>query len=277
MRKRKSNFGNISANGTQSGFDYWSAGALAGFDYTFANAGVGFMANYDYIKGHEDTTGQFHINEAHGSLYGTISPKRLPELSFNAILGGSYEWYGFDRTITTSTEKPVGRTRGGEFDALLGVEYTIENRGKMTKGLKIVPLVSAQYVYLRVGEYDETNGGSYNFHYDSQTVQSLRSTLGSRLGYTWTKDSSFKLVSELDFAWQREFMNHNLEVGYTTIAFVQPNSTAIIPGSGRNLILAGIDLEAVFKEKYGCNASYDFEWNEQFLDHSFQVGFNANF
>ncbi len=273
------NFGRLDSKGTQTGFDYWSAGALAGFDYAFSQAGVGFLFNYDHIAGHKSNTGRFTLDEAHGSLYGTYTP--ILDFALNAIVGGSYEWYQMRRAIGPGLHDAIGNPDGGEFDSLLGIEYTFSRRKfqNLPKALEITPFASLQYIYLTVGEYTEKEAGLFDLHIKNQNVESLRSTLGGRLNYTWQKNASAfpNLTMILDLAWQREYLDHNRSIGFSPIAFVQPSSTLIAPGAGRNFVLAGIDFLAKISEKYGFEASYDFQWNEIFLDHNFYLGFDMKF
>lgn len=276
------NFGTVDSEGTQIGFDYWSSGVLAGFDYAFSQAGVGFLTNYDHIVGHKKEAGKFTIDELHGSVYSTYAP--IPDLALNAVIGGSYEWYQMRRVTGLGSHDALGSPQGGECDALLGVEYTFSHRKflKIPKRLEITPLASLQYIYLHVGGYTEEEASTFDLRVKEQTVQSLRSTLGARLNYTWLKDictpSLFpNLTVAIDLAWQREFLDHNRSIGFAPIAFVQPSSTLIVPGSGRNFVLAGIDLFAKTSERYGFEASYDFEWNTVFIDHSFYLGLDIRF
>lgn len=277
------NLGEVFDVENQPGFDYWSAGATAGFDYAFSQAGIGLRFDYDHIDGTADQWGRFIVDEAHACLYGIYALKQAPDFAFNGIIGGSYEWYQLFRTVAMLANPALGKPNGGEFDALLEVEYAISNRQikKIPESLRFVPLVNLQYVYLNVGQYEEENADTFGLRMNSQTVQSLRSTLGTRFNYTWVKENGSSLptvlTTEIDIAWQREYLNNSRSAQITPVAFVQPFSTLIIPGSGRNIILAGIDVLATYHGNYGWEASYDFEWNSHYLNHNFYLGFNANF
>ncbi len=268
------NLGQMHENENQPAFDYWSAGAIAGFDYAFSQLGIGAALDYDYIRGNTDAFSGFHVHEALASIYGIYSPNAMTGLSINGIIGGGYDWYQLERV--TDTGEVVGNPKGGQFDALLNVEYTL-SKGKFN----VIPLAGAQYIYLNVGKYTEQGDELENLEVNQREIQSLRSTLGTRVQYTWTKGDQIcnptTIKIELDGAWQREFLNENQSLEYTSIAFAQGLNTLIVPNSGRNSFLAGIDLHATFKEKYGCEGSYDFQWNDSYLDHNFYLGFNLKF
>ncbi len=261
-------------DGNQPAVDYWSAGAIAGFDYAFSQLGIGTALNYDYIHGDADELGGFHVHEALASIYGIYSPNALTGLSVNGIVGGGYDWYQIERSTVSGDVS--GKPSGGQFDALLNVEYTL-SKGKFN----FVPLAGAQYIYLSVGKYTETGDELENQQINRQKIQSLRSTLGTRVNYMWSQDSKIchptTIKIELDGAWQREFLNKNQSLEYTSVAFAQGLNTLVVPNSGRNIFLAGIDLNATIKDKYGCEGSYDFQWNDSYRDHNFYLGLNLKF
>jgi hypothetical protein len=273
--------GNVLTKKDGAGFSYWSAGALAGFDYAFSQAGVGLLVNYDHIKGSgANHWGKFDINHAHANLYATYSPTSMPELAVNGILGGGYDWIDIDRNAGIKTVPAVGKgsPRGGEFDALLGLEYAFD-RSKfcaMPECLQVVPLVSLQYTYLHAGKYRERGAGLFDLHFSSQTAQSLRSTLGARLNYTW-KWTDVVFTPELNLGWQREFLDKARILSFTPVDFAVPTASLKMPGAGRNVALLGVDFLVMLFDKYGIEASYDFEWNSLYHDQFFYVGCNFRF
>jgi uncharacterized protein YhjY with autotransporter beta-barrel domain len=275
------NVGKVFANGNQSGYSYWSSGALAGFDYAFSQAGVGILFDYNYIDATTGTLSSFHIHEALASLYVTYSPKNASYFSINGILGGGYNWYQIHRP--TAFDQAVGTPNGHEFDALVGMEYALSTKqlSLMPKNLKIIPLASVQFTYIHIDKYKEQNAGKNNFQISSQKIQSLRSNLGTKVNYTWTIDkhngNPTTIKTEIDAAWQREYLNKNNTYQFTPAAFVQPLTTLIVPDFGRNNILVGIDITTTLRQKYGYEANYNFEWNKNYLNHNFYLGFHYAF
>ncbi len=254
-----------------TGFHYDGVGGLAGFDYAFSEVGLGAMFDYDHL----DVRGNHHwgkidVDETHLSLYATYAPKSLPELALNGIVGGGYDWYRIRRNIPIVSDEAKSVPRGAEFDALLGLEYALEKRQiqGMPEGLQIVPLVNLQYIHLHVNKYHEHGAGMFDLAFKKQSAESLRSMLGVRLNYSCqTKRMVF--TPEINLAWQREYMDHDRSVGISTTGL---SSSLLIPQSGRNVALGGVDLLFTFYETYGLEASYDFEWNSLYLDHAFYLG-----
>lgn len=261
--------------GRQVGFDYWSAGVLAGFDYVFDQAGVGLLANYERFEGDVDRDwGRFTINEAHAAAYATYAPEILPEMAFDAIVGGGYDWVSIRRN--TSTSKAEGHPNTGEFDALFEAEYTFASRQfeSFSKNLQVIPLANVQYVYLTIDDYTE-HGGSTDFSFNKQRIDSLRSTLGARVNYNW-ECTNVSFIPELYFAWQREYLDTDHTVRATPVKG-GPASFIEIDGVGRNFALVGVDFLFAFYKRWGLELSYDFEWNDLFTDNFFFAGLNVRF
>jgi hypothetical protein len=261
------------------GFGYGSAGALAGFDYAFSQVGVGLLVNYDHIKGSgAHHWGKFDINHAHANLYAIYSP--VPELSVNGILGGGYDWIDIQRNAGIKTIPAVGKgsPQGGEFDALLGLEYAFD-RNKfcaIPACLQVAPLVSIQYIYLHAEKYREHGAGLFDLNFSGQTAQSLRSTVGARLNYTW-KWADVSFTPEFNVGWQREFLDKGRFLNFTPVDFAVPTASLNMPRAGRNVALAGVDFLVTLFDRYGIEASYDFEWNSLFHDQFFYLGCQFRF
>ncbi|MBS0647679.1 MAG: autotransporter domain-containing protein [Verrucomicrobia bacterium] len=266
--------GHVFTKKDAGGFGYWSAGALTGFDYAFSEVGIGLLLSYDHIAGHgAHHWGNFDINELHANLYATYAPKSLPPLAVNAILGGGYDWYDIQRHtgLPAAPETAKGTPRGTEFDTLLGLEYAIKYHR-----LQVIPQASLQYVHLNVKQYREHGTDHFDLQFARQTAKSLRSTLGARVNYCW----SWKKVAftpELNLGWQREFFDKSRPVRFTPVDFDVSSASLIMPRSGRDVALAGIDFLVTLFDRYGLEASYDFEWNRLYHDHFFYVGCNFHY
>jgi outer membrane autotransporter protein len=233
------------------------------------------LVNYDHIAGHgAHDWGDFNIDQLHANLYATYAPKSLPELAVNAILGGGYDWMDIHRNTGVS-QVAKGKPGGAEFDALLGLEYALQDHG-MPERFQIIPLVSIQYIHLDVEKYHEHGAGLFDLKFGSQIAQSLRSTLGTRVNYSWEwKDVVF--TPELNLGWQREFLDKSRPVRFAPAHFEVPSASLTMPRSGRDVALAGVDFLVTLFDKYSLEASYDFEWNSLYHDHFFYVGCNFRF
>ncbi|HEX4839532.1 MAG TPA: autotransporter outer membrane beta-barrel domain-containing protein [Rhabdochlamydiaceae bacterium] len=258
-----------------NGYHYTAGGAEWGFDYAFSDVGVGFLFDYDHIAGRvDDRWGKFKINQVHGSFYLTYIRSPEPQLSFNWILGGGYDWYNIDRNTSESVAK--GTPRGLECDALVAMEYTFEQKAYacMPDHLKVVPQLNLQYMYVHVNKYREEGAGSSNQRYNSQNnIQSLRTMVGLRTNYSWFW-TNVVFTPEFNLGWQWEFFDQNRHIDISGMGF---KKNLLITKPGRNVALGGVDFLVTFFDKYGIEASYDFEWNKVYLDHSFYLGCNFKF
>lgn len=256
--------GEFHTKGNQIGFNYGSAGGIVGFDYSSTNYGIGFSTMYQKVLAHvHKDWGRFNIDEIHASLYGKYSMDCVPELSFNGILGAGYDIYHIKRKIalpfTHLTAR--GNPQGNEFDALLGAMYTLgENRWQ------VIPQLSLQYIRAHVDGYRERNGGFYDLQFESQNINSLRSTLGLRANYTWTHDT-VDITPEINIDWQREYLYHERTLTFASVVFDEPPGSLEMPASGRNIVLAGVNLFVNICDKYGIEMNYSFEWEKLSHDH----------
>ncbi len=260
-------YGEIHAKDGDPGAHYWSVGGLMGVDYAFSEVGIGAMADYERIFVHaKDNWGSIEVDEIHASIYLTYAPMCLPELAINAIGGGAYEFYNIKRN--TSTGKVRGKPNGFGYDALFGFEYALGGCN-----FHFIPLANAQYIYLRAEKFNEK--GSAGIHIDSQRVKSLRSSVGFRLNYYNETNEDLIVIPEFYAEWQREYMNRRRGIGIAPIAGI--GGTILLPGTGRNIWLGGVDLLFTYRQKFGVEVSYETEYNSLYHDHFFYLGANARF
>jgi hypothetical protein len=270
--------GTVDSRTHQAGIDYWSAGVLAGFDYAWSNVGAGICWEYERIGATaKDNWGRFHIDHMEASLYTTFTP--FPHLALNGIVGGGVEWYHIDRHTGTFSTKKTARAApsGGEFNALLGAEYAFsqDSFSWMPDRLVVAPMASLQYIILSIDRYKERGAGLFDLKIGHQHAESLRSLLGGKVNYSWIwTDLSFAV--QADAAWQREYLDSDRSVAFAPLNIVGPAGTVSVVGAGRNTALAGIDFLFTWYDRYGLDASYDYEWNSVFQDHFFYLGFNVS-
>ncbi|HSW71820.1 MAG TPA: autotransporter outer membrane beta-barrel domain-containing protein, partial [Chlamydiales bacterium] len=130
--------------------------------------------------------------------------------------------------------------------------------------------------YLRVDGYNEHGAGSSDIHVQSQKVKSLRSSLGFRMNY-YLRKCNFTFIPEIYGEWQREYRNKHRNVGIEGIASVFPGATLLVPGTGRNIALAGVDLLFTMHDRVGIEVSYETEYNSLYHDHFFYLGVDFRF
>ncbi|HSW72037.1 MAG TPA: autotransporter domain-containing protein [Chlamydiales bacterium] len=258
-------FGEIHGRDEQPGARFWSVGGLAGFDYAFSQVGVGLLADYERIYNHvKEHWGRITVDEFQASAYATYAPECLPELAIYGIAGGAYELYHFRRNTTSAVAK--GKPHGFAYDGLIGIEYALG-----MCNFHFIPLANAQYIYVRAESYNEHGAGSFDMNVRSQHIKSLRSSLGFRLNYYY-EVCNFKFIPEIYGEWQREYLNRQRHVGITPLIAGVAGGTLLMPGSGRNIVLGGIDLLLTMYDRFELEANYETEYNSRYHDHFFYVG-----
>jgi outer membrane autotransporter protein len=274
-------FGKINNKHCQLGANFRSVGGLAGFDYAFSQVGLGMMVDYENIKAdvhkHE---GNFIANQFHVHAYTTYVPKSFSQFAINGILGAGGAWYDVRRNIAEPSEKisAKAKTRGAEVDALIGAQYLFAHKqfDAMPCSLEVIPFFNLQYMYEGIGSYKEHGAGLSDLKFYKQGFQSLRSTVGTWLQYSshW---KNFSIIYLIDMAWQREYLDRNHKLYTKPIEVEGSKSRRTIFGSNRDTALAGLDLMFEFYERYGIEMSYDFEFNNNYHNNAFFLGFNARF
>lgn len=253
----------------QVGFGYASYGGILGFDYTFSQVAVGLLTAYQKTRGNvHHNWGSFDINDLHVSAYSKFASDRVALL---AIAGGGHQFYDIHRKAHPLKSKTKGSPQGSDYDGLLGVQYTFG-----PAKTQLIPQLSLQYIHASVNGYREAKGRPYNFKYHAQVLNSLRSTFGFRANYSIVGEEYY-VVPEIALNWQREFLFPRRKVHFTSLEVAESQGSLVMAASGRNLFLAGFDLNAMFCNRYGIEARYNFEWNSLFHDHFISLGANWRF
>ncbi len=269
--------GDVDSKGDQVGLNYWSAGALTGFDYAFSQVGVGLQADYEHFHANgKRHFGDIHIDQAQASAYATYAPKQRPQFSTYGIAGGAYQWYHIHRNTGTPGNEFVAKAapHGASFNALVGMEYQLS---KKRSGFHAIPMADAQYIYLRMDGYREHGADGFDMKIKDQRAKSLRSSLGMRLNYTYA-GSKIEFVPEVYGMWQREYFNKRRHVIFTPTDFdLTSPSSLVMPRSGRNIAIGGIDLYLLMFKRHGLEVQYEYEWNSRYNDHFAYFGYNVRF
>jgi fibronectin-binding autotransporter adhesin len=277
------NFGDFEERGkAQAGFGYNSIGLFTGVDHAFEEIGIGISADYTTTSAKVDHhQGKFYLDQLHGDAYLTYVPHKISELAIEAIGGYAYEWLTTRRktgSILNSTTAK-GHTHGMEFDALLGAEYIFSKKQfhVMPRDVLVTPLFNMQYIWAGFDKYNESNASIFNLKVHDQHMESLRSTLGTRFEYL-VKGENVTFKPEVDIAWQREFLDHDRCVNFSTICLPkQQNISERVDGAGRNTLLFGVDFFITVYKVFEIEMSYDLQWNSLYVNNSFYLGIGGNF
>lgn len=258
-------------------FRYYNVGGVVGFDYVGENYAVGISPGYTYLDAtalnHQN---KFHIQSAEGTFFATVVPFSNLNLFVDFIGGGAYQWYHFQRNTPNGIVH--GDSRGGQWNVYSDIGYTF-NASSFLYASKvatplITPWVGLGYMGVHVDGYHEKGSSFQIIDIGSQTIQSLRSSLGLTLDYIMKWDC-FSFFPQARVLWQREFLNHDRRVSYSHLP--ELNSQIQVFGLGRDSVFIGALLRLLFKERTDLYGSYDYEWNESFHSHLFLVGSEHRF
>jgi outer membrane autotransporter protein len=235
MFSRSTNLGSLQNYNNDAG------GFLVGADYRWSEKFVtGLYAGYDYSYAKYNGGGS---TKGNSFSFGTYASYAKDGYYADAMIGGGYTGFQTQRSIEFST---IDRTasadpNSGQFTAGLNLGKDFEV-GQFTLG----PIVGAQYTYAGIGSFTESGAESLNLSLGQQNANSLRSTLGGRIAYTWNVNQKIAIIPEVRMFWQHEFLNNPRTInasldGGSGAAFDYETSD-----SYRNSVFAGAGVTAQF-------------------------------
>jgi outer membrane autotransporter protein len=249
-------WGRVDKINVQEGYKFDSIGGLIGADYAFDRAGVGLFLGYEGLHGTvENTFGTFRLKSAFGELYGTFLPLKNRNLFIDLILGGSRNWYTFNRQ--SSCFVATGTPKGWEYDAYAGIGYDFN----IKKEWRFTPIFGFQYINTSINEFTEDGAFDENLNVGSQRMHSSRTWLGASFGGKLNRNKVVWMPQVRGF-WLHEFapLSHCLTVTSPCYCFCE--NLRIFTGV-RNYGIAGGELRALFGARYNWSlaASYDYLWS----------------
>ena len=265
---RTTNLSNLLNSKTDAG------GFLVGADYRWSENFVsGLYAGYEYTYSKYGSDSNMRGNSVNFGGYASYATEE--GYYADAVVGGGYTGYQTRRSIQFST---IDRTAQADPNATqfsaalnLGKDFEIS---KFTLG----PIVGAQYTYAGIGRFTETGAESLDLALVQQNANSLRSTLGGRIAYTWNLNKNITLIPEVRMFWQHEFLNN-----------ARNNGAALDGGNGesfdfkttdpyRDSVFAGAGVTAQFGKNLSGSVFYNVNFGSQtYQSNMVSVGLNFGF
>jgi outer membrane autotransporter protein len=255
---RTTNLSNLQNSSTEAG------GFLVGADYRWSeNLVSGLYGGYEYTYSKYGSDSNMRGN---GVNFGGYASYATEEGYYaDAVIGGGYTGYQTRRSIKFSTIDRTAKANPNSthFSAALNLGKDFEV-GKFTLG----PIVGAQYTYAGIGSFTESGADSLDLSLDQQNANSLRSTLGGRIAYTWDLSQKIAIIPEVRMFWQHEFMNNARNInasldGGNGAAFDFKTTDPY-----RDSVFAGAGVTAQF----GKNLSGSVFYNVNFGSQTYQSG-----
>jgi autotransporter-associated beta strand protein len=267
MFSRTTNLGSLQNYNNDAG------GFLVGSDYRWSeNFVTGLYGGYDYSYAEYNGGGS---TKGNSFSFGTYASYAKDGYYADAVIGGGYTGFQTQRSIEFST---IDRTasadpNSGQFTAGLNLGKDFEV-GKFTLG----PIVGAQYTYAGIGSFTESGAESLDLSLGQQNANSLRSTLGGRIAYTWNVNQKIALIPEVRMFWQHEFLNNPRNInasldGGSGAAFDYETTDPY-----RNSVFAGAGVTAQFGKNLSGSVFYNINFGSQtYQSNMVSAGLNFSF
>lgn len=252
-------------------------GVRGGFDHVWANIcdpchgfayGLGLVVDYANVRGNVNRhLGRFDVDQIYGSLYGTLVPKAIKELSFDVIVGGGYNWYESWRYHTTGTSLEIspGNTQGPQVDALFGVEYAFSHYPPCSclEDFRFIPLATLQYVWIQVDGYTERCDNLSVFKINEHRNSSLESVLGFRSNYSYYPTDCLVIRPEISLGWKYEYLDTSFVQQGVALGSAPTPFSFRQESFNRNTLYVGADLRIESNDQFMVELAYDFFYNSR--------------
>ena len=201
-------------------------GAIVGVDRELAPGVVaGVAAGYDRIRlGLDGLDQQGEIASHRLAVYGG---RQVGGLRLGASAGYAYHRNRTERQISfAAIDRAAAAAYGGHELTLAGeTGYRLELGDLAGAGVTAEPVAGLAYTRLIEAGYEESGAGAVDLTVDGRTTQSLRSTVGLRLGL----DGTARVRPQASLAWGHEF------------ATTERGANARFAGGGGSFTLEGED------------------------------------
>jgi fibronectin-binding autotransporter adhesin len=266
-------FARVTGIGQLPNYSFNSGGFLVGGDYRWSeNFITGLYGGYQYTWADAGDSGNTQINSA---LFGGYATYTNGGFYADGIVGGGYNGYRVRRGITFSTIDRTARSQpnGGQFNASLNLGYDWEI-GKFTLG----PIAGVQYTYAGIAPFTETGADSLDLRVGQQNVNSLRTTFGGRIAYTWNVTDRIALIPEVRMFWQHEFLNNPRNISSALDGGSGPTFGYETSAPARDSVFAGAGVSAQFGERWNAFFYWNVDFGRQtYFGNSVSGGLNWKF
>lgn len=250
-----------------------AGGFLTGVDYRWGgNFSTGLYAGYQYNDAKYNGGGSSRGNSA---LFGGYASFSQDGYYADALVGGGYTGWQTRRQIEFGTIDRTARAEpgSGQFTAALnlGKDYQL---GDFTLG----PILGAQFTYAGVGGFTETGADSLDLALGQQDADSLRTTLGGRVAYTWTPTQNLTLVPEIRMLWLHEFLDNPRTIDASLEGGAGAAFGFETANPARDSVFAGAGVGVRFGRDWTASAFYNVNFgNPDFTDNIVSLSLGLSF
>lgn len=250
-----------------------SGGVLAGADYRWSeNYSTGLYVGYQGSCGDYGSAGSMRMNSV---LFGGYATFHMGGFYADAVVGGGATNYKVTRSISFSTIDRSARSQqnGGQFTSAFNLGYDWQ-AGGFTFG----PIAGAQYTFVGIAPFTETGAQSLDLAVAGQEANSLRSTLGGRVAYTWKAGRWLTVIPEARMFWQHEFLNNARAIGASLDGGNGAGFDFWTPNPSRDSVFAGVGVTAQIGKTLNASLYYNADFGRQdYVGQMVSAGFNWDF
>ncbi len=270
-------FGKVTNVSQVPNFRFESGGFLVGADYdwnlveldwvvtVFYTGYAGTFANYN---GGGDTA----INSA---LFGVYASYTKGAFYADAVVGGGYSNYRVNRPIEFSTIERTARSSedGGQFSAALNLGYDWK-----VGGFTFGPIAGVQYTYVGIAPFTESGADSLDLRVSQQNVNSLRTTFGGRVAFTWNVTDKITIIPEVRMFWLHEFLNNPRVIGATLDGGNGAGFDYLTSAPDRDSVYTGAGISAQFGDRWNASFYYNADFGRQdYIGHAISATLGLDF
>jgi len=269
------NFGKRDQSSGEDGYDFKARSVTAGIDYNFGSAVAGVSIGYDKYKadfradGVNLSGGDAQVKGTSGSLFGAW-------FSDNWTLNGIASYGTLKTDVTRVASYPSlgtctncgvqnrifsGSPNGSDLavGATAGYDLTAGS-------WNLSPTLSLNYRRVKVDAYDESEfdppgtTGGLAMHFDSQTIDSLRSVLGISASRPFSE--SFGVISpNFSLQWQHEYKDQSRTINTAYLVDITETGAGKIAvqtaGAAKDFGIVGVGLTALFSHRLQAYVTYE--------------------
>ncbi len=239
-------------------YRFQSGGFLAGADYQWSEGlTTGLFAGYQGLYAKYNGGGSNTINSA---LFGGYATYQKGGFYSDLIVSGGYSNYNVRRPINFSTvdRTAVSKPDGGQFNTYLDFGYDWK-----VGGFTFGPILAGQYTYAGIAPFTESGADSLDLRVNQQNANSLRTSLGGRVAYTWNLTDKIAIIPEVRMLWQHEFLNNPRNIGAALDGGNGPAFGYETSAPARDSVFAGAGVSAQFGDRWNAYFYYNADFGRQ--------------
>ena len=235
-----------------------SGSCLIGADHRWSdNFSTGLYGGYQgtYV----DYTNK-SSNRMNSALFGVYATYKAGGFYTDAVLGSGYNSYNVRRTVKFSTIDRTAQSdqQSGQLNAALNFGYDWK-----VSGFTLGPIIGAQYTYIGIAPFTESGAKSLNLAVKEQNANSMRTTLGGRIAYTWNVSSKIVLIPEIRMLWENEFLNASRPINASLDGGKGPSFSSSTDAPSRSSAFAGAGVSTQIGANWNASLFYNVDFGRQ--------------